>query len=64
MEPRSAEASNTERSNLREREEWGATLEILGDEAVMAAIRRSKAAWAAGRWEEFIDLDEQASYSP
>lgn len=43
-------------SFLREREEWGATLEILGDEEVMAAIQRSREAWAAGRTEEFVDL--------
>ena len=45
-------------SFLRERDEWEATMEILGNEAVMAAIRRSKEAWAGGRAEEFVDLDQ------
>lgn len=45
---------------LRESEQWDATLEILGDEELMASIRRSKAAWAAGPREDFVDLDEVA----
>lgn len=51
-------------SFLREREEWDATLEILGDEELMAAIRQSKAAWAGGRLEEFVDLTQLATCSP
>lgn len=47
-------------SFLRERDEWDATLEILGDEQVMAVILRSKAAWAAGKREDFISIDEIA----
>lgn len=46
------------RQARRMRDEWQATPDILGDEQVMAAIRRSKEAWAAGSTDEFVDLDE------
>ena len=43
---------------LREREEWEATAEILGNEEMAEDIRRSRKDWAEGRKEEFVPLDE------
>ena len=43
---------------LREREEWEATAEILGDKEMAQDIGRSRKAWAEGRQEEFVSLDE------
>ena len=43
---------------LREREEWEATAEILGNEEMAEDIRRSRKAWAEGRKEGFVPLDE------
>ena len=43
---------------LREREEWEATAEILGDKEMAQDIGRSRKAWAEGREEEFVSLDE------
>ncbi|HJX39629.1 MAG TPA: hypothetical protein VJ714_13600 [Anaerolineae bacterium] len=43
---------------LREREEWEATAEILGNEELAEDLRRSRKAWAEGRKEEFVPLDE------
>ena len=43
---------------LRQREEWEATAEILGDEEMTKEIRESREAWAEGRREEFLSLDE------
>ncbi len=43
---------------LREREEWEATAEILGDMEMAQDIGRSRKAWAEGRKEEFVSLDE------
>ena len=42
---------------LREREEWEATAEILGNEELAEDLRRSRKAWAEGRKEEFVSLD-------
>jgi len=43
---------------LREREEWEATAEILGSDELAEDLRRSRKAWAEGRREEFVPLDE------
>ena len=43
---------------LREREEWEATAEILGNREMAQQIRRSRKAWAEGGKGEFISLDE------
>jgi len=43
---------------LREREDWEATAEILGNEGMARDIRRSRKAWTEGRKEEFVSLDE------
>jgi len=43
---------------LREREDWEATAEILGNEEMSQDIRRSRKAWTEGRKEEFVSLDE------
>jgi len=43
---------------LREREEWEATAEILGNDDLAEDLRRSRKAWAEGRKEEFVPLDE------
>jgi hypothetical protein len=43
---------------LREREEWEATAEILGNAEMTQQIKRSRKAWAEGSKEEFISLDE------
>lgn len=43
---------------LREREEWEATAEILGNEELAQQIRRSRKAWAEGRKEGFVALEE------
>lgn len=43
---------------LREREEWEATAEILGNKEVAQQIRKSRKAWAEGRKEEFVSLGE------
>ena len=43
---------------LREREEWEATAEILGDREMAQDISRSRKAWAEGRKEGFVTLDE------
>ena len=43
---------------LREREEWEATAEILGDKEMAQDIGRSRKAWSEGREEEFVSLDE------
>jgi hypothetical protein len=43
---------------LREREEWEATAEILGDKEMARQIKQSRQAWAEGRKEEFLSLDE------
>lgn len=36
---------------LREREEWEATAEILGNEELAQQVKRSRKAWAQGRKE-------------
>lgn len=43
---------------LKEREEWEATAEILGNKEMAQQIRRSRRDWAEGRKEEFISLEE------
>ncbi len=43
---------------LREREEWEATAEILGNEEVAQQVKKSRKAWAEGRKEDFVSLDE------
>jgi hypothetical protein len=43
---------------LREREEWESTAEILGNEELAGEKCRSPEAWAEGRREEFLSLDE------
>ena len=41
---------------LKEREEWEATGEILGDEELVQQVKESRKAWAAGRKGEFVSL--------
>jgi hypothetical protein len=43
---------------LREREDWEATAEILGNKEMAQDISRSRKAWTEGREEGFIFLDE------
>jgi len=43
---------------LREMEEWEATAEILGNDELAEDLRRSRKAWAEGRKETFVPLDE------
>lgn len=43
---------------LREREEWEATAEILGNEELAQQVKRSRKAWAEGRKEGFVSLEE------
>jgi hypothetical protein len=43
---------------LGEREEWEATAEILGDEELARQLKRSRKAWAEGKEEEFVSLEE------
>ena len=43
---------------LREREEWEATAEILGNEELVQQVKGSQKAWADGRKEEFVSLEE------
>ncbi len=43
---------------LREREEWEATAEILGNEELAQQVKRSRKAWAEERKEEFVSLEE------
>jgi hypothetical protein len=43
---------------LKEREEWEATAEILGNEELAQQVKRSQKAWAEGRKGEFISLEE------
>ena len=43
---------------LREREEWEATGEILGNQEMAQQIERSRKDWSEGRTEEFLSLDE------
>ena len=43
---------------LREREEWVATLEVLGNKGLAEAIRASREAWSQGKRSEFVSLDE------
>lgn len=43
---------------LREREEWEATAEILGNEELAQQVKRSRKAWAERRKEEFVSLEE------
>ncbi len=43
---------------LKEREEWEATAEILGNTEIAEQVKRSRKAWAEGKKEEFISLEE------
>jgi hypothetical protein len=43
---------------LKEREEWEATAEILGDEQLAQQVKESRKAWAEGRKGEFVSLEE------
>ena len=43
---------------LKEREEWEATAEILGNEELAQQVKRSRKAWAEGRKAEFVSLEE------
>jgi len=43
---------------LKEREEWEATAEILGNEELAQQVKRSRKAWAEGRKGEFVSLEE------
>jgi hypothetical protein len=43
---------------LKEREEWEATAEILGNPRMTREIRRSRKAWAEGNRREFVSLNE------
>ena len=43
---------------LKEREEWEATAEILGNKQMAQQIRRSRKTWAEGNKKEFVSLNE------
>ncbi|TET41214.1 MAG: hypothetical protein E3J66_05625 [Dehalococcoidia bacterium] len=43
---------------VRDREEWLATLEILGNKQLTEAIRMSRDAWSQGKRAEFVKLSE------
>jgi hypothetical protein len=43
---------------LKERDEWEATVEILGDEELVQQVRESRKAWAEGGKEGFVSLEE------
>ncbi len=43
---------------LKEREEWEATGEILGNEDLAQQVKESRKAWAEGRKGEFVSLEE------
>ena len=43
---------------LKEREEWEATAEILGDEELAQQVKESRKAWAEDRKGEFVSLEE------
>jgi hypothetical protein len=43
---------------LKEREEWEATAEILGNKRMAQQIRRSRKTWAEGNKKEFVSLNE------
>ena len=43
---------------LKEREEWEATGEILGNEELAQQVKESRKAWAEDRKGEFISLEE------
>jgi hypothetical protein len=43
---------------LKEREEWEATAEVLGNEELAQQARESRKAWADGKKGEFVPLEE------
>lgn len=43
---------------LKEREEWEATAEILGNEELAQQVKRSRKAWAERTKEKFVSLEE------
>ena len=49
---------------LREREDWAATLDILGNRELVEAIRSSREAWSQGKRSAFVGLDEVKCFTP
>lgn len=47
---------------LKEREEWEATFEILGNTELTEAIQESRRAWKEGRKAEFVPFSVEATY--
>ena len=43
---------------LKEREEWEATGEVLGNEELAQQVKESRKAWAEDRKGEFVSLEE------
>ena len=43
---------------LEEKEEWGATWEVLSDKDSMEKIKAADDAWKGGRMEEFIEWEK------
>ena len=43
---------------LKEREEWEATAEILGNEELAQQVKESRKAWAEDKKGEFVSLEE------
>ncbi len=43
---------------LKEREEWEATAEVLGNEELAQQVKESRKAWTEDRKGEFVSLEE------
>jgi hypothetical protein len=43
---------------LKEREEWEATVEVLGNEELAQQVKESRKAWAEDKKGEFVSLEE------
>lgn len=43
---------------LKEREEWEATAEVVGNEELAQQVKESRKAWAEDRKGEFVSLEE------
>jgi hypothetical protein len=43
---------------LKEREEWEATAEVLGNEQLAEQVKESRKAWSEDRKGEFVSLEE------
>jgi hypothetical protein len=43
---------------LKEREEWEATAEVLGNKELAQQVKESRKAWAEGKKGEFVSLEE------